>query len=99
MGAEWKIIYGGISGLFGMIIGAGGGFILTPVLLFIYPHDTLDTITSISLLVTLRMRCPDACARGNGFITNMDCFDGGRLSAAVSLARYLPILRKKGRLT
>ena len=38
----------GVGG-FGTIIGAGGGFILTPILLLLYPHDSPRTITSISL--------------------------------------------------
>ena len=38
-------------GIFGTLVGAGGGFLLTPLLLFFYPHDPADTITSISLAV------------------------------------------------
>lgn len=38
-------------GVFGTLVGAGGGFILTPVLLLLYPHDSATTITSISLVV------------------------------------------------
>lgn len=38
-------------GIFGTLVGAGGGFILTPVLLLLYPEDSAATITSISLLV------------------------------------------------
>lgn len=36
-------------GAFGTIVGAGGGFVLTPVLLLLYPHDSAATITAISL--------------------------------------------------
>ncbi len=36
-------------GAFGTIVGAGGGFILTPILLLLYPHDRASTITAISL--------------------------------------------------
>jgi len=36
-------------GAFGTIVGAGGGFILTPVLLLLYPHEPAQTITAISL--------------------------------------------------
>ena len=36
-------------GAFGTIVGSGGGFILTPVLLLLYPHDPPSTITAISL--------------------------------------------------
>ncbi|MGH3000420.1 MAG: sulfite exporter TauE/SafE family protein, partial [Gaiellaceae bacterium] len=38
-------------GTFGTIVGAGGGFILTPILLLLYPHDSPRTITAISLAV------------------------------------------------
>ena len=38
-------------GIFGTLVGAGGGFILTPVLLILYPHESALTITSISLVV------------------------------------------------
>jgi uncharacterized membrane protein YfcA len=38
-------------GAFGTLIGAAGGFILVPVLLFLYPHETPATITSITLTV------------------------------------------------
>ncbi len=38
-------------GVFGTLVGAGGGFILTPVLLLLYPHSTPDLITAISLVV------------------------------------------------
>ena len=31
-------------GTFGTIVGAGGGFILTPILLLLYPHDSPKTI-------------------------------------------------------
>jgi uncharacterized membrane protein YfcA len=38
-------------GTFGTLVGAGGGFILTPVLLILYPHLSAAEVTSISLLV------------------------------------------------
>jgi uncharacterized membrane protein YfcA len=38
-------------GVFGTLVGAGGGFILTPVLLLVYPHSTPELITGISLVV------------------------------------------------
>lgn len=38
-------------GVFGTLVGAGGGFILTPVLLLLYPHSTPDLTTAISLVV------------------------------------------------
>lgn len=38
-------------GVFGTLVGAGGGFILTPVLLLVYPQSTPGLITAISLVV------------------------------------------------
>ncbi len=37
-------------GVFGTLVGAGGGFILTPVLLLVYPNSTPALITAISLV-------------------------------------------------
>jgi len=42
---------GVVVGVFGTIIGVGGGFILVPALLLAYPHDEPVVITSISLAV------------------------------------------------
>jgi uncharacterized protein len=38
-------------GVFGTLVGAGGGFILTPVLLLAYPDSSPQLITAISLIV------------------------------------------------
>ena len=38
-------------GVFGTLVGAGGGFILTPVLLLVYPQSSPALITAISLVV------------------------------------------------
>jgi uncharacterized membrane protein YfcA len=38
-------------GAFGTLIGVAGGFILVPILLFLYPDETPATITSITLTV------------------------------------------------
>jgi len=39
-------------GILGTLIGAGGGFILVPLLLVLYPKESPEIITSISLAVT-----------------------------------------------
>ncbi len=36
-------------GAVGTLVGAGGGFLLAPILLLVYPHDSPQTLTSISL--------------------------------------------------
>jgi len=45
------VVLGFVVGGYGTVIGAGGGFILVPLLLFIYPHYQPEEVTSISLAV------------------------------------------------
>lgn len=45
------ILLGLALGVIGTLVGAGGGFLLVPILLFMYPHDEPETITCISLTV------------------------------------------------
>jgi hypothetical protein len=45
------IALGFFVGTFGTLIGAGGGFILTPILLLLYPSLKPEVVTSISLAV------------------------------------------------
>lgn len=47
----WLIPLGFFAGGYGTLIGAGGGFVLAPALLLIYPDEVPETITSISLSV------------------------------------------------
>jgi uncharacterized protein len=49
--ALWLLPLGLLIGAFGTLIGAGGGFILVPILLIVYPQDNTELITSISLAV------------------------------------------------
>ena len=52
-GPETAVVLGLIGlavGAFGTLIGAGGGFVLTPILLLLYPHDSAQTLTAISLV-------------------------------------------------
>jgi len=44
---------GFLTGAYGALIGAGGGFVLVPALLLLYPGEAPETITSISLAVVL----------------------------------------------
>jgi uncharacterized protein len=45
------ILLGLFVGTYGTLIGAGGGFVLMPVLLLLYPHESPALLTSISLAV------------------------------------------------
>lgn len=47
----WLMALGLAVGALGTLIGAGGGFILAPLLLLLYPSDGPEAITSISLAV------------------------------------------------
>jgi hypothetical protein len=48
---HWFIPLGFILGAFGTLVGAGGAFILVPILLLLYPDASPETVTSISLAV------------------------------------------------
>ncbi len=47
----WLIPLGFVVGAYGTLIGAGGGFVLAPILLLLYPRETPQTIAAISLAV------------------------------------------------
>jgi uncharacterized membrane protein YfcA len=47
----WLVPVGGFVGAYGTLIGAGGGFVLVPFLLMLYPAENPEAITSISLAV------------------------------------------------
>jgi uncharacterized membrane protein YfcA len=58
----WLIPLGFVVGVFGTLIGAGGGFVLMPVLLLLYPSQSPETITSISLAVVFLNALSGSCA-------------------------------------
>ena len=45
------VALGALVGCYGTLIGAGGGFVLMPVLLLLYPHQPASLLTCISLAV------------------------------------------------
>jgi uncharacterized membrane protein YfcA len=47
----WLLPVGVAVGVLGTLIGAGGGFLLLPLLLLVYPNDEPEVLTSISLAV------------------------------------------------
>ena len=42
-----------LVGAYGTLIGAGGGFVLVPLLLLLYPHESPTRLTAVSLAVVL----------------------------------------------
>ena len=51
LGYLWLVPVGFLVGALGTMVGAGGGFLLAPMLLLVYPHERPETIASISLAV------------------------------------------------
>ncbi len=49
MDTLWFIPLGFFLGALGTLIGAGGGFMMMPILLLLYPEDSAELLTSISL--------------------------------------------------
>jgi uncharacterized membrane protein YfcA len=96
----WLIPLGFFTGGYGTLIGAGGGFVLAPALLLIYPGEAAETITSISLAVVFfnALSGTFAYARSNridfktGLIfavaTMPGAVIGALVTAAISRARF-----------
>jgi uncharacterized membrane protein YfcA len=76
------VLLGITVGAYGTLIGAGGGFVLVPVLLLLYPQLAPTTITSISLAVV----CANA-ASGSAAYARMKRIDyqTGRLFALATI--------------
>ncbi len=51
MHPAWYVPIGFFVGAYGTIIGAGGGFILVPLLLFLFPEDGPSMVTAASLAI------------------------------------------------
>jgi uncharacterized membrane protein YfcA len=76
----WLLPLGFVVGTFGTLIGAGGGFILVPVLLLLYPDDSPDLIASISLAVVFFNALSGSIAYGR--MKRIDLKSGMIFSAA-----------------
>jgi uncharacterized membrane protein YfcA len=58
------ILLGFTIGAYGTIIGLGGGFVLVPILLFIYPGEDPERITAVSLAVVFANTTSGSIAYG-----------------------------------
>lgn len=69
-----------LVGAFGTLIGAAGGFLLVPILLFLYPNESPATITSITLTVAFFNALSGSMAYGR--LKRIDIRSGLLFSAA-----------------
>src|SRR6185503_14091155 len=76
----WLFPLGLLLGAFGTLIGAGGGFLLVPLLLLLYPQDSPETITSISLAVVFFNASSGSVAYAR--MKRVDYFSGAIFAAA-----------------
>jgi uncharacterized membrane protein YfcA len=95
-------------GAFGTVVGAGGGFVLTPILLLLYPHDSARTLTAISLTAVFFFAAATLPGAVGGAlvvgIVSRQLFDGlmGGVLALLALwllagERLLPVGSRRGR--
>jgi hypothetical protein len=76
----WLIPLGFVVGVYGTFIGAGGGFVLMPVLLLLYPGESNDTLAAVSLAVVFFNAGSGSVAYGR--MRRIDYKSGLLLSAA-----------------
>jgi uncharacterized protein len=80
-------------GVFGTLIGAAGGFILVPILLFLYPDAPPSTITSITLTVAFFNALSGSVAYGllkridyhSAFVFSLAAVPGAIIGATITL--------------
>ncbi len=75
----WAIL-GLTIGCIGTMIGAGGGFLLIPILLHVFPNETAERITAISMAVVLANAASGSLAYGR--LRRIDYASGWRFLAS-----------------
>lgn len=76
----WLIPLGFAVGAYGTFIGAGGGFVLMPILLLIYPGEPSDALAAVSLAVVFFNAASGSIAYGR--MRRIDYKSGALLSLA-----------------
>ncbi len=76
------ILAGFAIGAYGSLVGVGGGLILVPALLLLYPDDSQEAITSVSLSVVLATASSSAIAYGRRRLID---YRTGTMFAAVAV--------------
>lgn len=79
----WELLLvplGFVVGAYGTLVGAGGGFVLVPALLIIYPGENPSSVTSISLAVVFFNALSGSAAYAR--LKRIDYFAGAIFAAA-----------------
>ena len=84
----WELLLiplGFAVGAYGTLVGAGGGFVLVPALLLIYPDQPPSSVTSISLAVVFVNASSGSAAYAR--LKRIDYFTGLMFAAASGCPR------------
>jgi hypothetical protein len=81
MTSVWFALLGLVLGAFGTLIGVGGGFLLVPILLILYPHENPAVLTSISLAIVCINAVSGSVAYGR--MGRVDIKSGALFAAAM----------------
>jgi uncharacterized membrane protein YfcA len=84
------VVIGLIVGALGTLVGAGGGFLLLPLLLWLYPGENTERITAISLAVVFANALSGTIAYTR--MRNVDFYAGLRFALAALPGAYLGAL-------
>jgi hypothetical protein len=78
----WLVPLGFVVGAYGTLIGAGGGFVLMPVLLLVYPGQSPESLAAVSLAVVFFNAASGSVAYGR--MRRID-YKSGLIFAAASI--------------
>jgi uncharacterized protein len=82
MSSSFLVLLGFVVGTFGTLVGAGGGFILVPILILLHPDRNAEYITSVSLAIVFLNSFSGSIAYG---LRKKIDFKAGLIFAAASL--------------
>ncbi len=60
----YLILLGALIGAFGSAVGAGGGFLVVPLLMFLYPNDSIEVVNAIAIAIVFFRSLSAAAAFG-----------------------------------
>ncbi len=60
----YLILLGALIGAFGSAVGAGGGFLVVPLLMYLYPDDSIEVVNAIAIAIVFLRSLSAAAAFG-----------------------------------